>query len=100
MSLSERTARRIMDGQVSFLSPILDDIVIESQPTDAHPRKRQRKKTRPYALTQDDKELLASGVMDAYAEISRRYYLEAGVEPSIQAKADRITITIPVVKRL
>ncbi len=99
MSLSERTARRIMDGQVSVLSPILDDIVIESQPNDAHPRIRQRKKTRPYALTQDDKELLASGVMDAYAEISRRYYLEAGVEPSIQAKADRITITIPVVKR-
>ena len=42
--------------------------------------------------------MLAHAVGPAFRDIAERYYLESGVSPTIRARKDRITISIPVIK--
>ena len=99
LSISERTARRIMDGQVLTLQPILDQIEIQAPNKPAAGRKPKRGDSRSFTLLKQDKDLLSESVKPAFKDIAERYYLEDDVEPTVQARRDRIVITVPVVKR-
>lgn len=101
LDISERTARRIIDGELADAECVLDRIVIKN----AQGKRRSSASKRPsYAdmrslkLSGDDRVELANSVKNAFGPIAQRYYLEDDVEPSIHAKHDRIVITIPVVK--
>lgn len=98
LGLSERTARRIMDGQVKPALPLLEQISIEDPRTARAPRgKRGAGRRRAVSLTPADRELLASGARDAFGAIAPDYYLQGDVQPSVAVGARSLTITIPLI---
>ena len=100
IELSERTCRRILDGQIGALDPVLEQVVL-SVPAKGSGRKhtgRLRADARGLKLHPGDAEELSRTVKCAFADIARKYYLEGDVEVQVRARSERITITIPVVK--
>ena len=105
LSMSERSARRILDGQIAPLSPLLAKIKIEGlRTTDTLGKEgadTQRKAATPrqakgLKVADEDAARFAHQVSQAYAELADAYYLDAGVEPHIRVSKDAIHITIPV----
>lgn len=101
LDMSERSARRVMDGQVAPAAWLLDRIVIERADTPIGRRapSKARSRSRGIKLAAADARELATSSARAFEPIAERYYLEAAVEPRVRASADAITITIPVVKK-
>ena len=102
LELSERTARRIMDGDITELYPVLDRVVISKQGAGQAGRKVAGKRApvdaRGLKLSPQEAKVLADAAKEAFGDIAQRYYLEECVEPSVRVRRDRITISIPVVK--
>ena len=100
IALSERTARRIMNGEIESLSPILAQIEISRDKQPQGMRKPRGKRTKEaLKLERSDVNALKQAVKDAYADLARRYYLEDGIEPSVRSLPDRVTISLPVVRK-
>ena len=102
LEVSSRSARRIIDGAICELDPVLDRITIANQKS---PSVKQGKKParfgdeRGVKLGKEDATLLADSLKEAFADIAERYYLEDDVEPVVRSFKDRIVVTIPVVKQ-
>ena len=99
LEMSERTARRIMNGEIGSLDPILDLIQIDKADSRQRSKKRAKQPRKPIRLDRADAELLKSSTREAFAEVAPRYYLADDVEPEVRVSSDRITISIPVVHR-
>lgn len=102
LDVSARSARRILDGEIAELVPILDRITISGQQKKAAKCGKDDlalRDGRSFKLGKQDAEALSAAVKEAFADIAERYYLENGVDPLVRASKDRIVITIPVVKR-
>lgn len=107
LEMSERTARRIMDGQIEPALPLLERISIEriqSGDTPASKGSRPAKKKtasdmRGLQLDSQDKSDFQNEVKAAFAEIAEKYYLEAEVTPIVTVSKDAIRISIPVIKQ-
>ena len=101
LDVSPRSARRIIDGKIGELSPVLDRITIEGNAKTGEkqgtPGVRLRDE-RSFKLARADAEQLASSVKAAFSDIAEQYYLESDVDPVVRSSKDRIVITIPVVK--
>ncbi|MBQ9021449.1 MAG: ATP-binding protein [Eggerthellaceae bacterium] len=105
LELSERSARRILDGEVSALAPLSESISVQSS-SSAKPKARKRgaaeiaglKDARSLKLTHDDVDMLTESVSQAFADIAERYYLNPNVEISMCVRKNGIHITIPVDK--
>lgn len=103
LDVSPRSARRILDGEIAELSPILERITIAGQPNKGEKRGKDNlvpRDARSFKLGKSDAEKLSAIVKEAFADIAEQYYLEENVEPSVRSSKDRIVITIPVVKHL
>ena len=102
LNLSERTARRIMDGQIPPLDPLVERIVIEDPKAASAPVKSRRKRASGdgRGLKIDDANLLefSDAVRRAFSDLARDYYLDASVQPDIVVRKDRISVSIPVQK--
>lgn len=102
LNLSERTARRIMDGQIPPLDPLVERIVIEDPKAASAPVKSRRKRVSGdgRGLKIDDADLLefSDAVRRAFSDLARDYYLDASVQPDIVVRKDRISVSIPVQK--
>lgn len=96
--LSERTARRIMDGQIAPVPPLLERIVIDDPAADAPKATRRAAKAKGLSLDQRAKDDLAHAAKSAFADVAADYYLEADVQPKVTAHADSIVISIPIVR--
>lgn len=106
LSISERTARRVLDGEVPPAEPLLERIVVEGLP--AAPEKKPTKgKSAPRALAGDQRGLkvdaddlreFSEEVKRAFARLAEAYYLEPEVVPEIKVTRDAVRITIPVAK--
>ena len=98
LDISERTARRIMNGQIAALEPILNLVEIKraghAEPEKAARSKRRRKQV---SLEQQDVQALRSAVKEAFDDIAERYYLVDDVEPSVRVSHDRISVSVPIV---
>ncbi len=107
LTLSERSARRIMDGAIAPAAPVLEQLACalgESQGEGAaeepkHAAKPRRKSERALALSPDDVAAFAGRVQEAFRDIARDYYLEADVIPVVRVEKDAVRITIPVEKQ-
>ena len=103
LEVSDRSARRIIDGEVDELDSLLDRITISDGRAKQEKRAKKNvdisKDARGFKLGKQDAALLAGSVREAFADIAERYYLEGDVDPSVRAGKDRIVVTIPVVKR-
>ena len=102
LPISERTARRIIDGEISELDPLLDQIRIESPHQEkTHVGKRTGTgSVRGLKLHPDDAQALADAAKEAFRTIAESYYLEEDVTPSVKTRSDKLTISIPIVKQL
>lgn len=123
IELSERSARRVMDGQIAPLEPLADQITVidEGSPT-PKPRARavakagseQRPATeaerpaqriervmrggRPadVKLSDDDLRALARALLDAWSPIAQSYYLDPQVKPELTTRKGELRITLPL----
>lgn len=97
LPLSPRTARRILDGELDEVAPLLSQIVIER---DA-PAKRVAKRAprRKVKLQREDAAGFGEEVKQAFCQLAERYYLEADVEPQVRVSPDKITISLPLVEK-
>ena len=103
LSVSPRSARRIIDGEISELDAMLDRIALKSPQVPHSTEKRSSPKiggdARSMRLEKQDADLLADSIAEAYEDIADRYYLEPDVKPAVRVSKNRILISIPVVKR-
>lgn len=107
--ISERSARRAMDGTIAPLDDMLEKLrgsgfgqFGASKSTAARRTQDGKgnaaKDRRGLRLTDADAHELGQKVRKAYADIAPRYYLDPNVEPAIRVNGDAIRITIPVEK--
>lgn len=102
LEISERTARRILDGQTDELPAIIDLVSLDGPETGSRKRYKRGKGVgdhRSFKLHNDDKATLAHAVRESFSDVAERYYLEEDVNPQVRALRDRIIITIPVVHK-
>lgn len=108
LELSERSARRIMDGEITPLSPLTDRIhIVDKGKKQISKRKTVLQKTKPYTqderglkIAPDDLKTLSREITHAFQGLARDYYLESDVEPEIRITKNGIHISIPVIKML
>lgn len=102
LALSERSARRVLDGEIAPVAPLLDRIHIEGEtntPPEGHQRvPRPVTDARGLKISPDDLGDFSDRVASAFRDIAQRYYLEAEVQPDIRVGKDGIRIHIPVSK--
>lgn len=100
--LSERSARRILDGEIAPGSPLLDQIRIEG--TNATPPAAPASHRKPpldargLKIAPHDLDDFMNRIVEAYRTIAQRYYLEPDVRPDIRVSREGIRIAIPVNK--
>ncbi len=102
LEISPRSARRILDGEIDEADALLDRIEISDSSQQKQLKKTSAQKAldaRSFKLAKQDAALLADAIRPVFQDIAESYYLEDNVEPSVKASKDRITISIPVVKR-
>ena len=106
LAISERSARRIMDGGIAPLEPLLARVRIgEDGEEKPHPARILSEASpsadadqRGLKLSQDDLAAFSDHIRAAYAELARDYYLEPEVRPEVKVGKDAIRISIPVQK--
>lgn len=96
LPLSERTARRIIDGAIKALPSMTDRLAEESFPRAASPKGRQRSARRGLKLSDADKAALRDGIAQLVEPLADRYYLEGVGTPEVSATSEAIRITIPI----
>lgn len=103
LDISERTARRIIDGQIAPARPLLDRIVIDDgkregpSPSKGSQGTKTKGRTGTLRLGKPESEALAQATKDAFEPIAESYYLEKDIEPSVRVRGDALTITIPLI---
>ena len=92
LEMSDRSARRIMDGEIEPSANVLDRIKIESTMLDElvphkKPSKPSRKSTTlntSVSLSNEDAAELEPGFQQAFNDFASKYYLLSDVEPTIE----------------
>ena len=99
LSISERTARRVIDGQVEPANSILDRItLISSAQNEAKSQPRKpRLDQRSIRLSKEDKSEIAEAARIAYSAIAERHFLDSSVEPQVTVKNNRLLVSIPLI---
>lgn len=110
LELSERSARRIMDGYIAPLPSLLERIHIEGLPqkserTSHTPALSTSKPTpinhdaRGLHITDEDLKSFSRAIREDFEQLADAYYLDASVKPEIKVSKDGIRIHIPVIKQ-
>lgn len=96
LPLSERTARRIIDGIIREQPSMTDRLAEESFPRMPSAKGRSRSSRRGLKLSDADKAVLRDGIAQLVEPLADRYYLEGVGAPEISATSEAIRITIPI----
>lgn len=101
LAVSERTARRVMNGEVAPLEPILDLVEIRSATDQRNTvgSKRSKSSVSTVKLGKDDVVLLKNALKNAFETVADRYYLEGDVDPSVRIVRDRVVVSLPIVRK-
>ena len=65
----------------------------------AKKRTQSKQGRKPIRFDKDDADLLKSTAREAFGEIARRYYLEGDVDPQMRVTYDKITLTLPIIRK-
>lgn len=106
LDMSERSARRILDGQIKPLDQLLSFISIVGSESsrqdnlDSAPKTTRRNIADARGLRISPEELseFEQSIHAAFRPLAQAYFLNGDVEPQISVSKDRIRIDIPVVK--
>ena len=113
LDISERSARRIMDGEISPLKPLLDKVeALISQEANKGRRSAPSvsggksgraaaqlevpRDERGLKISPDDMASFKEGVARAFSDLAEAYYLEGDVEPEVKVGSDAIRVSIPI----
>lgn len=99
LPISERTAHRILAGQIDILVPPLNKI-------SPHRAKKNDvgidiyKDNRGLKISKDDLDFFSRKLEDSFDSIAQRYYLQLSDAPKIRVGKDSITVKFPIEKDL
>lgn len=102
--VSERSARRIMNGEIAPLAPLIERVSIHDpakRPAPARPTRTSatsKRDQRGLKVEASDLDAFAQQVAQAYRSLARDYFLEPDVQPVVSVGRDGIRIVIPVEK--
>lgn len=103
LPMSERSARRIMDGGIEPARPLAERLRAAYEAQGAAqkapvPSKGRKGPCAAPKLSQDDIDAFAGDVAAAYRQLARRYYLDGEVEVRARLARGTLTVEIPVVE--
>lgn len=98
LSLSERTAHRILSGQIEPLRSVLRNVVPEKGKTVSTPD--LFKDNRGLKLAREDVESFSREMEKAFEILAQRYYISLKDIPKITVKGDTITVRFSIDKEL
>ncbi len=103
LDISQRSARRILDGEIDSAPDLLDAIVIESEGQPAKPKRETCRSSSVHgpslSLDQVDIDSLKQSTRRAFAGFADKYYLSGDIEPSVRIERGRVVVSIPLVGR-
>ena len=106
LSMSSRTARRILDGDIKPVDPLHEVIrarlvVPKTQAAStASVSKPARLKAKAHVrIRPEDLREFATSALKSYEPIAETYYLESQVSPQATVKRGRLVLTVPLVPR-
>lgn len=99
LHISERTAHRVISGQIPPLRPLLD-LVLPRRVAVAVRSIDLTKDTRGLKLSKDDIQTFSRALESAFEPLAKQYYLSLTKEPKISVKGDTITVRFPFEKEL
>lgn len=101
--ISERSARRIMDGEIAPVEPLINRVRIEGDDESRAPARSAKAKAamgdaRGLKIAPDDLDAFSRRVARAFSDLARDYYLESEVKPEVRVGKDGVRIVIPIEK--
>ncbi|MCL2757124.1 MAG: ATP-binding protein [Coriobacteriia bacterium] len=99
LDISERTAHRIISGQISPLKPMLD-VVMPRRVTREQGAIDLTKDTRGLKLAREDVDDFSRALERAFEPLAKRYYLSLSEMPKVSVKGETITVRFPFEKEL
>ena len=99
LEISERTAHRIISGQIQPVKPMLESIFPGRSPRETN-KIDLMKDTRGLKLAREDLEDFSRIMERAFEHLAKRYYLSLSEMPKISVKGDCITVRFPIEKEL
>ncbi|MCL1796869.1 MAG: ATP-binding protein [Eggerthellaceae bacterium] len=105
LDISERSARRIMDGEIAVLSPFIESVTIDEADSGEKRKKRDKdmhkllaRDARGLKVHPDDLDEFAENIQRAYKDLAKRYYLDENMKPELALSKEAISIKIPLNK--
>lgn len=95
LQMSDRTAQRVLSGEIAPLEPALRSIAPHASAPTPIDLERDRRGLR---LAREDAASFSRAVAEAFAPLADGYYLRLAAEPRVKVAADRITVTLPIEK--
>lgn len=95
--VSERTAHRILAGQIEPLRPVASRITRRRRPAAPKPLDLSRDR-RGLKIGRDDLEEFSRGLERAFSPLEEKYYVRLAGSPLVRVGPDRVTVTFKVDK--
>ena len=92
LEMSERTAHRIVGGQIKPLRSVLSRLTHKAEPAE-HREVDLRRDRRGLKISKDDAEEFSRIMERGFSYVAKRYYLSLSAEPKVKVSPHRITVT-------
>jgi anti-sigma regulatory factor (Ser/Thr protein kinase) len=98
LSLSERTAHRILSGRIATLSPLLDSVLPRRGNARSGPD--LLRDNRGLKIAEEDVQAFSRDLEKIFEPLAERYYLNLRALPRIRIKGDQISVRFDIEKEL
>ena len=92
LEISERTAHRIVGGQIKPLRSVLSRLTHKAEPAERREVDLRRDR-RGLKISRDDAEEFSRIMERGFSYVAKRYYLSLSAEPKVKVSPHRITVT-------
>ena len=99
LALSERTAHRIIAGQIDALRPVAARLLRTRDASLASRQVDLSKDRRGLRIAKEDLAEFSRSVEKDFSQLAERYYLNLAGDPKIRVSKDRITVSFEINKQ-
>jgi hypothetical protein len=101
LDISERSARRILNGEISQLKCVFDQLATQLSSLNKQtylPKQKANKSnlSNHLSISQEDKDLFLNSIKSAYSELASSYYLKKDITPELKISNDEIRISFNI----
>lgn len=100
LEISERTAHRVLMGEIKPVAPILDSLAKHGPRVSPAESPDIYSDARGLKLSAEDMRDFSKSLQEAFRDIAQKYYIEAVEDPIIRVGKDTITVKFPFEKEL